>query len=414
MVIDADDAIANSLTAIGRVRAAWENRPRAASRAAAHAEFLAYLRRSVPFYRQLAPEAELPLIGRAEHQADGEQFRPQDSPPPAHRLFSSGTTGQPLQVTLDDAAWYAVNYHFFAQIQELAGLHEATFRRAEPAVLFVSNKPGRPSFVRPLPSLNDGLYLRLQLPAGTAATRALFEKFRAPVLYGKPTYLLDLRAALLAQGLDRAPWSPRVLLVSGEPLHPDDRERLTDYFGAPMIDALASTEGGLIAATTPDEPEYRVLADNVRLEVLDGSGRTAPSGRGELVLTNLVNRSTVFARYRTGDLAELHTAPDGTQRLSRLRGREPETVAFHTRTLPADEVTRAIGFLAHLADFRFTKGEREHTLLLWSAETTCTDPETLATVLRHTVADLLPDEDVELRRCDRITPPGGKKRRFAL
>ncbi|KOV63445.1 hypothetical protein ADK64_20175 [Streptomyces sp. MMG1121] len=319
-----------------------------------------------------------------------------------------------MRATLDEAAWYAVNYHFFAQIRELAGLPAAAFRRAEPAVLFVSNKPGRPSFVRPLPSLNDGLYLRLQLPAAAQATRALFEKFRAPVLYGKPTYLLDLRTALLDQGLERAPWSPRVLLVSGEPLHPDDRERLTDYFGAPVVDALASTEGGLIAATPPDEAEYRVLAENVRLEVLDASGRTAPSGQGELVLTNLVNRSTAFARYRTGDHAGLRTAPDGTQRLTRLRGREPETVDFRSRTLSADEVTRAIGFLPHLADFRFTAGERERTLLLWSAEITCTDPVALARSLRHAVTDLLPDEDVELRRCDRITPPGGKKRRFAL
>jgi phenylacetate-coenzyme A ligase PaaK-like adenylate-forming protein len=234
------------------------------------------------------------------------------------------------------------------------------------------------------------------------------------VLYGKPTYLLDLRTALIGQGMDRAPWQPRLLLVSGEPLHPDDRARLTGYFGAPVVDALASTEGGLIAATRPDGRTYRVFGENVRLEVLDGSGRIAPSGRGELVLTNLVNRSTVFARYRTGDLAELETAPDGSQRLLQLRGREPETVRFRTGEVPADEVTRVVGFLPGLADFQFVVRGRDRTAVRWSAEASCSDTEALEAALRQAVSGLLPGEDLELEQCARITPLGGKKRRFLL
>ncbi|WP_157531458.1 hypothetical protein [Kitasatospora sp. Root107] len=356
-------------------------------------------------------------MDRAVHQTDGGRFRPAAATAtggPGYRLSSSGTTGRPLEVTLDDAAWYAVNYHFFAQIRDLAGLPPETFRRGVPAVLFVSNKPGRPSFVRPLPSLDNGLYLRLQLPESGQDTLALLQKFQAPVLYGKPTYLLDLRAALLGQGAERAPWQPELLLVSGEPLHPDDRARLTSYFGAPVVDALASTEGGLIAATEPDGATYRVFGENVRLEVLDATGQVDENGRGELVLTNLANRSTVFARYRTGDHAELATAADGTQRLLRLHGREPETVRFRTAELSADEVTRAIGFLPGLADFQFVLGERDRTLLRWSAEASCTDPGVPAAALREAVAGLLPAEDPELEQCARITPPGGKKRRFLL
>lgn len=414
MVIDSDDVIANSIEEVRRVQQAWEESRRSVSPSGAHAEFVAHIRRTVAFYRALDRAAELPLVSRADHQADGDRFRSRDTSGPVHRLSSSGTTGQPLEVTLDAAAWYAVNYHFFAQIRDLAGLPDDAFRRGRPAVLFVSNKPGRPSFVRPLPSLNDGLYLRLQLPESPQATLALLHKFRAPVLYGKPTYLLDLRAALLSQGADQAPWRPRLLLVSGEPLHPDDRNRLTGYFGAPVVDALASTEGGLIAATAPDETTYRVLAENVRLEVLDDAGRTGPSGRGELVLTNLVNRSTVFARYRTGDLAELATAPDGSQRLLRLRGREPETVCFRTGKLPADDVLRAIGHLPGLADFQFVLNDRRRTLLRWSAEASCAEPAALASTLRRRMSDLLPGEEIELQECARITPPGGKKRRFQL
>ncbi|MBT2399353.1 hypothetical protein [Streptomyces sp. ISL-100] len=413
-MIDSDDAIANSLEAVRRSRQTWEERPRPASPATAYEEFLKYLRTCVPYYRDLDAAAELPLVGRSDHQDDGGRFRAEPADGPQYRLSSSGTTGRPLDVTLDDPAWYAVNYHFFAQIRELAGLPRDAFRRGAPGVVFVSNKPGRPSFVRPLPPLDDALYLRLQLPESGADTLALFQKFQAPVLYGKPTYLLDLRAALLGQGAVRPPWRPQLILVSGEPLHADDRERLTGYFEAPIVDALASTEGGLIAATAPDGATYHVFGENVRLEVLGGSGRPAPGGRGELVLTNLVNRSTVFARYRTGDLAELETAEDGTQRLLALRGREPEKVRFRTAELPADEVTRAVGFVPGLADFQFVLSDPDRTLLRWSPEAACADPGVLAAALRDAVAGLLPAEHPDLEQCARITPLGGKKRRFLL
>ncbi|MFI9062438.1 hypothetical protein ACIGQE_11255 [Streptomyces sp. NPDC053429] len=414
-MINSDAAIANALDEVSRSRQAWEERAsRTASVAIAYEEFLSHLRTSVPYYRDVDAGAGLPVVGRADHQDHGDRFRAGPTVGRQFRISSSGTTGRPLEVTLDEASWYAVNYHFFAQIRELAGLPRDTFRRGAPGVLFVSNKPGRPSFVRPLPSLDDALYLRLQLPDAAADTLALLRKFQAPVLYGKPTYLLDLRAALVAAGAAQAPWRPQLILVSGEALHADDRERLTGYFRAPVVDALASTEGGLIAATAPNGSDYHVFGENVRLEVTDGSGRPSPRGRGELLLTNLVNRSTVFARYRTGDFAELETAEDGTQRLLSLRGREPQTVPFRTGELSADEVTRAVGFLPGLADFRFVLTGGDHTLLYWSPEASCPDPAALEAALRDTLAALLPGEEPQLEQRARITPPGGKKRRFLL
>ncbi|WP_228983666.1 AMP-binding protein [Streptomyces sp. DH12] len=407
MALDSDDATLKSLEEIDRARAAWEDRPRHASQDAAYRAFVEELRRDVPFYRDAG--AELPLTDRAVHQENGERFR---SPhvPAAYRLSSSGTTGKPLEVTLDDAAWYTVNYRFFAQVLEVAGLSADIFRRGEPAVVFVSNKPGRSSFVRPLPPLGNGLYVRLQL--GGADVLRLFSRLRAPVLYGKPTYLLDLRAALLGQGAAAPPWTPRLLLVSGEPLHADDRRRLTDYFRAPVVDALASTEGGLVAATEPDASTYRVIGENVRLEVRDEHGAVRPDGAGELVLTNLVNRGTFVARYLTGDHAELATAADGTQRLLRLRGREPGTLRFRTARLPAEAVTAAVGHLPGLGDFQVDLRDPDRTVLRWAPDPGCPDEDALRVELRAAVDRLLPGEEPVLERHERITPPGGKKRRF--
>lgn len=378
-------------------------------------DLVRHLRTAIPFYRDLSgwDLTELPVVDRALCQTRNTEFRSVGSTA-SYTLTSSGSTGEPLTVTLDDAAWYAVNYHFFTQISQLGGIPADAFRPGEIAILFVSNKPTRSSFVKPLPALNYGLYIRVQLGAAAADIAAMYDRLRAGILYGKPTYLLDLRAALLEHGMVRPPWSPRLLLVSGEPLHRDDRNRLTDYFDAPVVDALASTEGGLIAATEPDSDIYEVFADSVRLEVLTESGAISANGVGELLLTNLVYRDTVFVRYRTGDRAELHTADGGSrpQRLLRLWGREPQSVRFCTGRLSTDLLTDRLGFLPGMGDFQILTGHADGTVLRWMPDVHNPDLKALERELRTAVYDLLPDENVVFEQYGRITPLGGKKQRF--
>ncbi|MFE9581483.1 isocitrate lyase/phosphoenolpyruvate mutase family protein [Nocardia sp. NPDC006044] len=400
---------AESVEDVIRLRRAWSAvQPLAED---AEANLLDHAGATVPFYQGVGAQklSELPIVDRRAYEYGIADFTSR-APTGENHLNSSGTTGNPLTIAVDDASWYAVNYHFFTQISELAGLPPDGFAAGELAVLFVSNKPGRDTFVRPLPALNYGLYARLQLDLSAKAAHT-FTRLPAQILYGKATYLLDLRAALLAQGITSPPWSPRLVLVSGEPLHTDDRARLTDYYGAPVVDALASTEGGLIAATRPGENDYQVFAANVRLEVLTDDGAVRDAGVGELVLTNLIYRDTVFLRYRTGDRAELETDAGGAQRLVRLWGREPRTLRFGTRRLDTRELTERFGSLPGMGDFQIVS-RLDGALLRWMPDAGWPEPEALRRSLRAAVDELLADQEVEFELCSRITPPGGKKRRF--
>ncbi|HEX5493390.1 MAG TPA: isocitrate lyase/phosphoenolpyruvate mutase family protein [Mycobacteriales bacterium] len=403
-------AVAESPTSavdqVYRSREAWRRQRAGTAGRDPHEDFLGYLRTAVPFYR--GTTGSLPLVERSLYQMRGELFR-SDTVPAAHQVTSSGTTGAPLTIPVSEASWYAVNHHFFRQIRDLAGLPDNAFRPAEVAVVFVSNKPGRGSFVQPLPECDDGLYVRLRLGSGAVAK---FSELAGPILYGKPTYLLDLRAELIRRGADRAPWSPRLVLVSGEALYPDDRRRIRDFFGAPVMDALTSTEGGLVAATAPDGATYQVFGDNVRLEVLDRDGETSPSGRGELVLTNLVYRATVVARYRTGDHAELRTAADGSQCLTALPAREPESVPIGGQHLASRELTQRLGSVPGLGDFQIVVGDPGRTVVRWVPDVLCSDPPGVDGALHAAFSDLAPGAEVVLRQHERITPLGGKKRRI--
>jgi phenylacetate-coenzyme A ligase PaaK-like adenylate-forming protein len=425
MQTDPGESTPDSVQGVYRAHEAWRTWTAGAT-GDPYRNLLQHLRSEVPFYRndtsrndtsrngtdRKGTGEDLPLVDRRMYQTHAELFRT-PAASMAHRLTSSGTTGGALTVPVSEVTWYAVNYHFFEQIRQLAELPLSSFSGGSVAVVFVSNKPGRGNVVRVLPSLAGGLYVRLQLGSRIADTLAAYGTLRAPILYGKPTYLSDLRTALIRSGASRPPWRPQLLLVSGEPLHEDDRRRLTAYFGAPIIDALTSAEGGLIAATKPDERHHTVLGENVRLEVRADDGRLDTSGAGEIVLTNLVYRGTVFARYRTGDQAELHTdATDGRQRLLRLHGREPASLQFHTRRLPAEQLSRRLGQVPGLGDFQVTPAGTGPATVRWVADAASADPDAVRAGLRAAVHDLLPEEEVVLLRCMRITPPGGKKRRF--
>jgi phenylacetate-coenzyme A ligase PaaK-like adenylate-forming protein len=398
--------------AVYRARDAWLRRLRGATPEEERRLLLQHARRTVPFYRRAA-NGELPIVDRALYLRAPDDFRSSATPLSPYRLASTGTTGPRLEFSVDEAAWYAINHHFFEQVRELAGLEPEVFEPARPGVLFVSNKPSRVSSVLPLPALRDSLYVRLQLGMTSDALRATVDRLRAPILYGKPTYLVDLRAALIAAGAARPPWSPELVLVSGETLHADDRERLTSYFGAPLVDALASTEGGLVAATRPDGETYEVFPDNARLEVLAPDGTVSSSGTGELVLTSLVHRATVFVRYRSGDRAELCSDPStGRQRLERLWGREPESIRLASDEVSPAAVTAAIGFVTGVGDFQLLFGDGRPVVLRWSSDPAHEDVERTETRLRARVRALLPDEEVTLEHRPRLTPLGGKKRRF--
>lgn len=412
MTVAFSDAIDDWDEKVRHAQAEWNKRTQASSPLAAHEEFVKYLRRSIPYYQGNSTE-ELPIVDRDIYQRSPELFRPVGARPREYTLMSSGTTGRPIEVTLDAATWYAVNHYFFEQIRAIADLPRRVFCRGEPAVVFVSTKPGRPSFVRPLPSLDDGLYIRLQLTGDPAGAASLFNKVQAPILYGKPTYLLTLRSMLATGGALAAPWSPRLLLVSGERLHEDDRQRLRTFFGAPVVDALASTEGGLIAATAPDEKTYRVLGENAVLEVLRDGGDTRQSGYGELILTNIVNHATAIARYRTGDFGELQTGSNGTQKLLRLDGREPRNIRLGNFVVATELLSNVLGSIPGVEDFRIdSRRDGTAAVFRWVPSNPASDLELTEEAIRSEWVSIVPGWPLRFERCRNLTAPGGKKRRF--
>jgi phenylacetate-CoA ligase len=134
------------------------------------------------------------------------------------------------------------------------------------------------------------------------AFRQELAAFRPAILLGFSSSLAFLAGYLVEKGLSLP--APRGILSSAETLTAEHRQIIEKCFPCPLLNRYGSREFGTIAQQCQPDGGLHILTDQVHVEVLlpDGSP-AAPGQRGEVVVTDLLNRAMPFIRYRTGDLA---------------------------------------------------------------------------------------------------------------
>jgi phenylacetate-CoA ligase len=97
----------------------------------------------------------------------------------------------------------------------------------------------------------------------------------------------------------------RALFVAGEPLSPARRDRIAHLWGAPVVDEYGASETGGLAGQCP-HGRMHLWADRAIFEVHDpATGRTTPTGRGQLVVTPLYREAMPLLRYNIEDEVEV-------------------------------------------------------------------------------------------------------------
>ncbi|HEV2150647.1 MAG TPA: AMP-binding protein [Longimicrobiaceae bacterium] len=386
--------------------------------------FLAHVARAVPYYQRLfgsgqPPSSDdFPLTGRAERVLGRAEFRaePPEGAPPLLPRTTSGTTGTPLTVLLDQPTFFHINDAIYGEYADIHRVRDA-LRPGEVGITLVTNKPHQLRTEVPVISLHGASFRRLVVGRSAEEDAAAVSELRAappPMLYGKPTYLLDL--AEVEERLDGTPRiRPLTLITAGENLFPDDRRRLEEWFGCAVLDSYASTEGGLVASECPHRCGLHLRGDRVELEVLGDDGRLAREGTGELVLTNKLNWGMPFVHYRTGDCGTLREAACACgysgPSLVEFPGREarwfrtPREERFDPRRLePLFTALPVRGFqVVQRGDARF--------LVRFVAAGPAAE---IDLPLRESLRRQLGEVELELEAVPRLVGPGGKCRRFAV
>jgi phenylacetate-coenzyme A ligase PaaK-like adenylate-forming protein len=379
------------------------------------AAFLAHVTARVPFYRDTAARLddfppvtrELLARRRREFLAEG------GAGELPHFARTSGSTGEPLTVEFDRAAWYDFNHDTYTRIARLVpGLAER-MTPGRTGVVLVTNELSRVERTVVLVGLRGALLRCVVVGRDEAADRQLIGWLRSeppPLLYGKSSYLRDLAAADARSpgGRIRA----GAILTSGENLFPDVRAALECWFGCAVHDAYISCEGGLIAAECGERCGLHVEEERVHLEVATEQG-VRPEGRGELLLTNPSNWRMAFVRYRIGDTGVLSVRRCGCGRqgplLEVLAGREAtsfDTAAGPIAPATLDPVFQALG----AADYQVEEiGQRAYRVR-WVAGAAAS-PE-LDRLLAARLADRLPGCALTVAPAASLLKRGGKLRRY--
>lgn len=212
-----------------------------------------------------------------------------------HHVSTSGTTGTPLHLVLDDAT----NSHFVASL--LRCFHSAGYRFGMRALSLQSYylKNGPLEFKR---LYNVLRYDSCHLSPGTAkqAVKAI-NRLKPRFFMGFPFDFVMLTRFAADAGLTIHP--PDVLVTNGETLSDGKREILENELQCRVVDFYSHHESAVMACQC-EHGTYHLMDDFACHEIID-----VKDGQGELVGTTLYNYAMPLIRYRTGDQVTLRESP---------------------------------------------------------------------------------------------------------
>ena len=271
-------------------------------------DLLALVREHNPFQRARlagADPAALPLLTKRE-LLDDQALHPPFGTNLTYpldryvRLFkTSGITGPPLKVldTAEDWAWRRERYEHT--------LRAAGVGPGDRVALAFSFGPYAHGW-----NSSEGLagVGALAVPLGGMSSVQRLQtiaEVEATVVWCTPTYALRLLEVALAERLEAALESVRLVLCGGEPgaSLPGTRARIEEGFGARCLEHFGLTEVGPLAYPCSAGHGMHVDERDFVCEFLGAELEPVPAGeRGELVVTPLRRTGFPVLRYRTGDV----------------------------------------------------------------------------------------------------------------
>ncbi len=266
----------------------------------------------------LARWADIPILTREEGQATGSLFHARETPPEFGRSVddaTSGSTGRPF-LHRRSAIMSVLNAAATARAMVW---HGADFSRTLATITSADENANiddpASGILRQFDAWDAPQWRRraqLSLKNPIAVQLDWLDRVRPEFLW---TYASNA-TALALEGRGR-PWAKAVrgIFCNAESLSAHQRAIIEAATGCKPCSLYGATETGLIAVDCPAGGAMHVVAEAVKVEILNASGEpTAPGEIGEIVVTPLYNYAMPLIRYRLGDLARAASAPCGCGR----------------------------------------------------------------------------------------------------
>jgi phenylacetate-CoA ligase len=291
--------------------------------------------RTVPFYRDRLPEIRcwdeflnVPLLTKADIRNSFDDLRSSNyRDQPLHEKKTSGSTGVPLRVLLDEAGMQ------FKRACTMRSDEWSGWRFGER----VAKVWGNPEYLKLgcRGRLRNDWLDRADYLDTLQFTESALAAFAARCARRQPSLIFGHAHSvyLLASYVDKhgpANIRPKGIITSAMVLHDWQRKAIETVFGCRVTNRYGCEEVSLIASECEVHDGLHVNADGLIVEILANGKPAAPGQPGAVVVTDLVNRAMPIIRYKIGDVAvmsERHCpCGRGLPMIDRLDGRESDYV----------------------------------------------------------------------------------------
>lgn len=299
-------------------------------------------------FNQLSNLADLPLTSRHDIDDNPEMFSLGNALNYADISLTSGTTGNPVIVPYTDNDLKRLGFN------EMIGFYSAGIRKGDTVLLTVTLDR---CFIAGL-----AYYLGL-VQLGAAAIRSgpgqpekqwkLIHQLQPSAIVGVPSFLLKL-AEWGAKAGNTANRSPvQKLITIGEPIRKHDNsltllgKKLEKAWGAGIYSSYGATELETAFGECEQSCGGHVHPELMIVEIIDDAGQVVQAGQaGEIVVTPLGVEGFPLVRFRTGDIARLHSSPCkcgwNTPRLGPIEGRLAQRLKVKGTTLYPEAIFQTL------------------------------------------------------------------------
>ncbi len=392
--------------------------------------------REVPFYREamtksrLRPEdirtaedlALLPLVGKPELQANPAQFTPARPRLGGLTLQSSGTSGRSRAVHHDAPALFRslVNGHrqrlaLAAIVGKRTGYREAVIARLD----------GHHHEIREFYESHAWLPSRWELQRLMISPMETFpqilarlEQFRPDVVGG---YGVHLGAYYRWVNRENAGcYLPKAIIYGAERMPDADRSVIEGQLGIAVFSFYQAAEALRIAFECEQRQGLHISLDQIAVRAINAEGGpVGPGGRGEIVISNLVNRATVLLNYRLGDVVTLGRGrcPCGRSlpTIESIDGRADDLVLLSDgSSVHSIGILRSLEAVEGVVQVQLVQEElrRFRLLVVWHEHAAWPGGE--ATLRSSFAGSLGEDAALSIERVGAIVPDSGGKVRAAI
>lgn len=317
---------------------------------------------SVPFYRDLFEQERieidtfntlsdiscLPFTTRLHLDHYPRQFGLNDTSKFRDIALTSGTTGEPVIVsyTAGDLSRLAFN--------EAVAFHGAGVRQGDGVLLTVTLDR---CFIAGLAYYSGVTLLGAQAirsgPGQPARQWHIINKLNPRVIVGVPTFLKELGEWGVENGIDVAGCSIDTIVTIGEPARRADHsptplgKKLEELWAAEIFSSYGATEFETAFSECCEFAGGHVHPELMVVEIIDDFGNVLPDGEpGEVVVTPLGVEGFPLVRFRTGDIARLHSSACkcgwNTKRLGAIEGRLAQRLKYKGTTFYPETVFHAL------------------------------------------------------------------------